>query len=315
MSPYTEEKPCNICGSRSHRTVYAFPPNYYSHERFETASWDGRQEIALRIVQCNECGLRFSNPAFREEFLHLVYPSDIIHDPQVIRASFDLKARKANAILSEAARHVKHGATLLDVGTRYGVLPYVAHHKYGFDAHGIEYNAASVEQGKQQFSGISQGTIEQVPALIGRLGWTSVDVLVLDDVVEHLVDPKRDLSTLARTQQPGGLLLLRTMDSAGWGSRIFGRNWYYYAPAAHMYYFDERSLGRLLESVGYTPVEVKRARPLRNVFDTLRKYAKNELRRRLTRNLGPAQPARRPSHLSTRMHLNDDLFMMIARRI
>jgi 2-polyprenyl-3-methyl-5-hydroxy-6-metoxy-1,4-benzoquinol methylase len=314
MSTYTEEKPCNICGSRSHRTVFSFPPNYYPHDQFETASWDGRQEIELRIVQCMECGLRFSNPAFREEFLHLVYPPDIIHDPQLIRASFDLNARKANAILSEAARYAQRGATLLDIGTRYGVLPYVAQHKYGFDAHGIEYNAASVEQGRQQFAGISQGTIEQTPALIERLGWKSPDVLVLDDVVEHLVDPKRDLSTLARTQQRGGVLLLRTMDCAGWGSRIFGRNWYYYAPAAHMYYFDERSLGRLLESVGYSPVEVKRTGPIRNVLNTVRKLARSELRRPRggTAELPPL--TRRPPHLSKRWRLNNDLFLMIARR-
>jgi len=314
---YTEEKACNLCGSRSYRTVYVFPAGQYSHERFETAGWDGRQHIPMTIVECRTCGLRFTCPSFKEEFLDLVYPPDIIHKPEKVRKSFDVNGRKANAILEAARSHSSPGATLLDIGTRYGALPYIAQQKYGFDAHGVELNAASVEQGRQFFSGISQGTIADVPQLVQRLGWSRLDVIVMDDVVEHLVDPRRDLQTLASAQSAGDLLLLRTMDSSGWGSRIFGENWYYYSPAAHMFYFDESSLGRLLRSVGYEPIEVRRTSLARNLSRLLRRRAGRQAKRWLGRAEAPRGPQNvqgRPSQLSLRQRLDDDLFLMVARR-
>jgi hypothetical protein len=316
MEPFLEEKACNACGGRGHRVVYFYPAGYYPHDRFETASWDGRQHVDMRIVECTGCGLRFTHPSFREEYLHLVYPDDIIHSPDVIRAGFSLGARKPNAILKVAARHAKRGATLLDIGTRYGALPFVAHHKYGFDAHGLELNRASVEQGKAHFGAISQGSIRDVAQLMAKLGWSSIDVAIMDDVIEHLVDPKRDLQTLAASQKSGNLLLLHTMDCGGWGARLFRKDWYYVAPAAHMYYFDANSLGRLLRAAGYEPIEVRRASLPSNAYRSLRGWLHRELKPRLLRRQRRAAAANpRPSQVSQRSRLDDDLFTMVARRI
>lgn len=316
MEPFLEEKACNACGGRGTRAIYRYPAGLYPHDRFETASWDGRQHIDMRVVECTTCGLRFTHPSFREQYLHLVYPADIIHSPDIIKAGFKIDAKKPNSILRVAARHASRGATLLDIGTRYGVLPFVAHRKYGFDAHGLEFNAASVEQGRAHFDAISQGSVSDVPRLINRLGWKTIDVIVMDDVVEHLVDPKRDLLALASNQKPGGLLLLRTMDCGGWGARLFRSNWYYVAPAAHMFYFDASSLGRLLRSTGYEPIEVRRTSLPQNAYRMLRGWFHRELKPRLLRRrAATATPRSRPSQLSQRRRLDDDLFLMVARRV
>ena len=73
-----ESKPCCICNADQHKEVYQWPANYYSHQEFETASWDGRQSLPLSIVKCSSCQMVYTRPSFKLESLSLVYPDDIV---------------------------------------------------------------------------------------------------------------------------------------------------------------------------------------------------------------------------------------------
>ena len=85
---------------------------------FETAGWDGRQHIPMTIVECRTCGLRFTCPSFKEEFLDLVYPPDVIHKPEKVRKSFDINGRKANAILYAGFAQIKRVGQRADSGAK-----------------------------------------------------------------------------------------------------------------------------------------------------------------------------------------------------
>jgi hypothetical protein len=47
-----ESKSCNICNSEKHQPVYSWSKDHYDHEKYETASWDGRLSLDLQIVKC-----------------------------------------------------------------------------------------------------------------------------------------------------------------------------------------------------------------------------------------------------------------------
>ncbi|MFT7579148.1 MAG: hypothetical protein ACI9MR_000810 [Myxococcota bacterium] len=307
-----EHRPCPVCDASDGEVFARFAANTYPHEAFETASWDGRCGLEMRVVAC-PCGLVRTDPAFREDQLSRVYPEDLVDEAKLggnLDKIFDLRDRKFNAMARHVRAYLQPKQTLVDIGSRYGVFPWIARENFALDAHGIELNAASVRIGRQRFDGLHHGSIASIPTLFEGLGVTQVDGFVLDDVLEHLTHPNRDLATLADLQPSGGHLFLRQMDLGGLGHRLFGANWYYFQPAAHMYYFDEDSVRALLDRHGYDIIAIARAAPLTNWFKTALSRPGQALKARRNRN----RAGKKPSYLTQRKRAADDMFLVTARK-
>jgi SAM-dependent methyltransferase len=302
-----ENKPCVLCGGDQVEVVYRYPPDYYDHARFETAGWDGRQSLDLQIVRCVRCDLWFSRPSFRAESLSYVYPEDVV----AARTRFEDELRKSRGkhtrMLARIQERLSSGV-VWDIGSRYGVLPYLAC-AAGYAATGVEYNAASVRVAQRAGAPVVQGALEDVPRLVATQGIGHVDAFVLDDVVEHLVNPKLGLATLASVQKPGGLLFLQQMDRDSLGHRIARRHWYYVSPAGHMYYFDEKTLRALLDAVGYDVLSITRPNPLVNLRRTVTRTWPGAVAKILRSKLPGAGKA---SYLTRRLRSADDMFFVVA---
>lgn len=310
---FLESRPCPVCDARDAEPVVTFPADHYDHERFETASWDGRQSVAMHIVRCR-CGLVRTDPAFREDHLGLVYPQDLVDvgmsERQLDRLFSVAHQRKFAHMASHVGRFLQTGATVVDIGARYGAFAHIARELGGFDAWGLEYNPAAVAVGRKRFDRLWQGLISDLPARMEAAGLDAVDGFVLDDVLEHLPHPNRDLATLARSQRSGGFVFLRQMDMASLGRRRFGDQWYYLQPAAHMFYFDEASVTALLARHGYEVVDVQRPHPTSTAARTYASLPGQWLKRWRARR---APAGRRPSYLTQRFKGADDMFLVTAR--
>jgi 2-polyprenyl-3-methyl-5-hydroxy-6-metoxy-1,4-benzoquinol methylase len=304
-----ETKPCLLCGDQAAEVVYAYPADYYDHARWETASWDGRISAALSIVRCTKCALMYSRPSFREQALEHVYPQDLVDPELSFERALTLTRAKHKKMLAELSP-LRSGGSLCDIGTRYGVLPYLAR-EAGYDGFGIEYNAASVRVARAASVPVYQGSVHDLPRVLKERRQAHVDTLVLDDVLEHLVDPLSALRTLRSCQQPGGLLMLQQMDLDSLGHRLFQRHWYYLQPAAHMFYFSERSLRALLDRVGYDVRRVVRPALFRNVRRTVSRTLPGAA---LKLARARARGTHKPSYLSLRLRSADDMFLVVAER-
>jgi hypothetical protein len=311
-----EEKRCILCDSDDNITVHTYPADYYPHDRFETTSWDGRLSIPLTIVRCTRCGLTYTRPSFTKEGLSKLYPEDLIDDSpseERIARLFDPGNAKFNSLLRVIERHVPTPAVLVDIGSRYGVFPFIARTRYGYDALGIELNRASVELGRRRFDRLFHATIEDLPRILARQRIERVDVFVMDDVLEHLVDPNHDLEILRDLQPRGGHMFLRQMDRMSLGRKLFGRNWYYYS-GCHMYYFDEPSISRLLDRHGYEVVALERPGFLGNLLRTLLFATPVQFHRRVKSRLFAGSGSPRRSYLTQRMRSANDMFLAVARK-
>ena len=82
------------------------------------------------------------------------------------------------------------------------------------------------------------------------------DVVTMVDVIEHLSDPKEDLASIRKVLKPGGALYLVTPNIDSLSARVLGGNWWGLRPA-HIFYFSEQTLGRMLEEAGFTVVEAR----------------------------------------------------------
>ncbi|MCK4996956.1 class I SAM-dependent methyltransferase [Candidatus Pacearchaeota archaeon] len=301
MEKFLEKKECEICGNNSFKIIYSWSSEYYSHKKFETCSWDGRKKIPLQIVKCRNCGLVFSLPSFRENFLNTVYPEDFVSKSESSVDEFFYNNDKKSLSLIRKISKIKKDGVLLDIGTRYGSLPWVAK-KNGFESYGIDLNKKSIEIGRKRFKNIYNGTINDIQKLINEKKIKNPEIIVMDDVLEHLVHPLQNLKTLAKIQRKNDLLVLRQMDYGCIGRKIFGKHWHYLQPAAHQFYFDWKSIGNLLEKSGYNIVFIRNEKSLRPLLSSIKSILTNIVKSNGNKKL----------YLVNRPRAWSDIFLVIA---
>jgi 2-polyprenyl-3-methyl-5-hydroxy-6-metoxy-1,4-benzoquinol methylase len=80
---------------------------------------------------------------------------------------------------------------------------------------------------------------------------SSLDLVILDNVVEHLTDPPATLRSVAQSLRPGGRLVLITPNMRSGQFRLLGRRWTMeLSPHAHIFLFTSQALSTLLLMCG-----------------------------------------------------------------
>lgn len=303
-----EEKPCIICESSDFDKIYEWQAESYLHDKFETSSWDGRQALPLTVGKCSQCGLVYTRPSFKKDSLHLVYPDDII--PENLNVSQLMSETKWDDLIATTQSFLPSGSSICDIGTRYGVLVEKLRTK-GFNAFGVELNPQAVKSAEDLgIKNVFESDIEHLEKVTSELGLDSVNGFIMDDVLEHLVNPVDEIRILSRLQASGDYLFLRQMDYDSLGRKVFRKKWYYYQPAAHMYFFDERSVKNLMEKLGYEIELIKKGS-----FPKHLKFFFISILRRLgfRRFMMPYTADGKDHYLNKRYHL-DDMFLVVARK-
>lgn len=256
---------CVNCGSDEHKVVHHFEQGYYNHDSYETYSWDGGLPLDLTIVRCKGCELVYQSPRFSKESLHHLYPNHPLPDRLIYkRLMRNHKFHFLIDLLREYATTSSGSKTAVDLGTRYGVLPELLVNE-GYNALGIEMNLKAVKIANQAgFSYVHQGTIDEIQSVCANAGMERVNLVTMVDIVEHLLDPRRDFELISRMQQSGDQIFISTMDVDSLGHKVFGKNWYF-IHAQHTYYFSAKTLGDLLDKFGYDIKFVHRISKIRNL--------------------------------------------------
>jgi 2-polyprenyl-3-methyl-5-hydroxy-6-metoxy-1,4-benzoquinol methylase len=309
-----EEKLCNICGSDEYKLKYHWKANYYNHQTFETCSWDGRQDIELKIVQCTSCSFMYSRPSFKISALDFVYPIDIISgiNEQKNQKYSKLNLSKHLPFLEIIKDNWTPPKRILDIGTRYGELPYLAR-QANIEAFGIEYNKASVDIAKANGREyIFHGTIRDLPELKKTGKIPAFDIVTMDDVLEHLVDANEGIATISSLQKSGDLIITRQMDSDSLGHRLFGKNWYYLQPAAHMFYFNSKTASKLLENNEYRVIKIYKPSIISSIVETIFMEMKFLIARIIRRKSNWKAVNGKIMYLSKRKRGFYDMFTIVA---
>jgi ubiquinone/menaquinone biosynthesis C-methylase UbiE len=223
---------CNACGS------------------FESAALFDGCDDPWQYVRCQSCGLVYLNPRpdwnERSRFYSAKYAGyhRLATEPSAIqRRSIEYGLEKRFRLI---ARHAAPGR-LLDVGCGGGDFVAWVNRKSGWQAFGSERVEAMAAAARRE---------HDANALVGdqhNLGVASesFDVLTLWTVLEHLDDPARGLGECARVLRPGGLLVVRTVDSESWPASWFGPDWLGYDAPRILYVFSRPVLKRMLTQNGF----------------------------------------------------------------
>ncbi len=224
---------CPICGGKM---------NYrYTISRFSPA---------FDIERCVECGLerQVSMPEKIEDLYTEDYysgKSEYGYKDERKQETFERYVWRAR--LRRIREFVPAPADFLDVGCAYGGLALEAQ-AMGYRSQGLDISEHAVREASARGLEAHKGRITD-----GIFRSSSVDVVTLIEVIEHLEDPRAAVQELARIMRPGGLAVIQTANFAGRQAVTQGSAYHYYLPG-HLHYFSRANLTRLLGEEGFSRV-------------------------------------------------------------
>lgn len=170
------------------------------------------------------------------------------------------KALKAS-VLFEALRGLIGALpdSLLDVGTGEGFL-LAASVEAGMDAHGLEFDRFAIDRFNPGVSALV--TVGSIDASMDRLRdhGRRFDVVTLQNVLEHVPDPRRTLSRVRALVKPGGVIAITVPNDfsdlqAALMTRGDVQREYWYAPPQHLHYFNSENVVRFMSDCGYRVID------------------------------------------------------------
>lgn len=79
----------------------------------------------------------------------------------------------------------------------------------------------------------------------------SFDLITMWHSLEHFTRPEAYLRSARRLLKNGGTLLLEVPDFGSWQASFFKDNWFHLDAPRHIFHYDRKSLGRMLEETGF----------------------------------------------------------------
>lgn len=239
---------CPVCGSERIRLFKkgTFDPRDLGAEHFKIT--DSSYGSLWTFYTCRECTFVFSNPTIRQEDISEFYAR--LEDPEYSTEAAG-RSKNFSKILKRVARLERPGNTLLDIGAASGIFLNLAR-AAGYDITGIEPSGSLVKQALRLYDiRLIEGTIDDLDETLRFAVITCLDIL------EHLVDPGAFMARLGRQAEKGGILVIVTPDVSSLAARLMGRRWWHYR-AAHLNFFNLRSLHTLLRRHGFSISQKKR---------------------------------------------------------
>lgn len=201
----------------------------------------------LRIVRCIQCGLIYVNPRFTSEKLKDVYDHEYFDG--IGKRYFENEWRLSyfKPIIDQLIKitGLKRGK-ILDIGTAGG--HFMKHLKNrGFMTYGIEPSTAASSFARKQLGlHVKTGNL-----LSAHFPENSFDIVTLNDVIEHMPNPRKNLEHAHSLLKEGGWLVLSTPNIDSLGFRIFCEGFVFIVPQVHLWYFSPETLSILLHNTGF----------------------------------------------------------------
>jgi len=147
---------------------------------------------------------------------------------------------------------VSAGGDALDYGTGTGYfLDYLT--RKGYNARGIEIDAAAREYGSQKF-GIG---IDPPEALYDKLTNDSLDVISLWHVLEHLYEPNTYLDRFHELLREKGRLIVAVPNHESKDAKTYGDFWAAYDVPRHLWHFSPATMRRMMKRSGFRVTETQ----------------------------------------------------------
>ncbi len=209
------------------------------------------------VMQCNFCGLVYLNPRPDVSEFETIYPPNY-HAFDFSAQDFGLvyKIRswlEAKRVLSWC-KDLPQDARILDVGCGDGfhlnLLKQYGNKSWVLE--GIDLDTRAVEMAEKTGLKIHLGTVEEL-----NLIENTFDLAFMIQTVEHVEKPDEILLAVKKLLKPKGKVVIVTDNTDSFDFRVFKRSYWggYHFPR-HWNLFNQKSLDKLAEKVGFEMVDL-----------------------------------------------------------
>lgn len=241
-----EPASCIVCGADGGRP-FATGRDY----EYDTS------EREFVFVECEGCGHVHLDPRPTFDSASAIYPAHYYALSGAHRSgALSLLGRVKDVVVTRRVRplvsDVRPGGRVLEVGCGDGsLLLSIGRVRPDLRLVGIDL----------QFSGPTRHSLERqgVEVVEGALEETDfgepLDMVIMNQLVEHLWEPRACLARVYEALRPGGILSISTPNLDGWDRRFSAAHaWGGYHIPRHLNLFTRPSLSRLLEQHGFRVV-------------------------------------------------------------
>lgn len=237
---------CPVCRLADSRAVSPCPDDY----EYGVAT-AGR----FRLFACRPCGTEFVDPRPNAEELRAIYPDDYYAYAQGLgtlsQALYDWRVgREAKYFLTLAQRRP---LKLFDVGAgdcrHFAAIAPVGPFRF----YGVEMNGVMAAHARSAGYDVVASTFDDYDPS-PHAG--EMDVVTMNHVIEHVIDPEAALIKAHGLLTEGGVLYGRLPKLDGLGREVFRRYWGGYHFPRHLHLPPADALRALLRRCGFREVEV-----------------------------------------------------------
>jgi SAM-dependent methyltransferase len=250
---------CPVCQGNSFLSgVEMFDDRYGEPNRYQ-------------LVSCSTCGHVATSPRLCESDLPKLYGTyyprknisvaDVARDAAKASRFFAGLMRWWNGTGNQGQYSVRAGETMLDVGCGSGTSLLEAK-ALGASAFGIEADPNVKPIAEALGLDIHFGRLDD-----GPFPEQSFDLIVMNQVIEHLPDPDRALRILSERMTPNGRMVLVFPNTGSLWRRISGNRWINWHIPYHLHHFERRNFERMARHCGFEVASARTITP--NVWTLL----------------------------------------------
>ena len=223
-------------------------PCLCGNTEFELIASVDRYGILQRTGLCIHCGLILSNPRMTAEEYSNFYSSDLYRIcyqgndyREICERKYTQKAGQHIFDEVNKAKPINTNTTILEFGAGGGwnLLPFI---KAGAKVLGMDYSPTLVKLGNEHEINMAQGSFNDVRGFY--------DVIILNHVLEHFLNPVDSLKTIARHLSKDGIIYIAVPNIINFGmGQLQNAHTYYFTPETFVYYCKQSGLKPIREGV------------------------------------------------------------------
>lgn len=223
------------------------------------------------IQRCVGCGHLMTSPLLREADLPTLYgnyyprknisASDVRDNAAGVAAPSAALGRWFAGTDNQGQYAVKAGERMLDLGCGSG-LSLLEARALGGQSWGVEADPNVRRLADALGLTVHQGSLHDVP-----FPGVAFDLVVLNQVIEHIPEPDKTLSLVASRLAPGGRVVLVFPNTRSFWCRLYGRRWINWHIPYHLHHFNRDTFSRMALRCGYRVVSSRTVTP--NIWTVL----------------------------------------------
>lgn len=221
----------------------------------------------FKVVQCESCGFRFTNPRPSEKEIGKYYQSEeyishsgtsrgVVNKIYRIVRKYTIK-QKVKLIDQLAVNSFASTKSVLDIGCGTGEF-LNACKQDGWSVTGVEPSEVARKQAKENF-----GIIAQQPEKLFELKEKHFNVITMWHVLEHVYQLDKTMEQIKKLLTDNGTLLIAVPNCNSFDAEKYGAQWAAWDVPRHIYHFTQQDIEKLFVKFGF---KLKKTHPMK--FDS-----------------------------------------------